>query len=44
MTKSLPNTDTHTERAVTDDEYWVEGDKEALPSKDDDGKFNAIVV
>ena len=43
MTKSVPNTDTYTEPAVTDGEYWAEGDKEAFPSKDDDGKFNAIV-
>ena len=43
MTKSVLNADTHTEPAVTDGVYWVEGDKEAFPSKDDDGKFIAIV-
>ena len=43
MAKRVPNTYTDTEPAVTEGEYWVEEDKDALRSKDEDGKFNGIV-
>ena len=43
MPKTVHNTDTHTEPAVIDAEYWTEEDKDTLPSNDDNGKFQGIV-
>ena len=36
----MPDTDT---KPAVNNEHWPEGDKDALPSNDDDGKFKGIV-